>query len=140
MGWLPKRRRNGPGPGALVAMAVLAFLLVRGDGCASSVPGGSPEPAPAPGARIAASVVRAVDGDTIVVSLSGKDEDVRMIGVDTPETVDPDKPVQCGGPEASAFTHGLLSPGTAIELEIGAEARDKYGRLLAYIFRGGHLF
>ena len=51
---------------------------------------------------------RVVDGDTIVVHLGGRDERVRLIGIDTPETVDPRKPVQCFGKEASAHTHDLL--------------------------------
>lgn len=115
-------------------MAILAVLLVRG-----CPPPGGPEPIAA-GARSAARVVRVTDGDTIRVSAGGREEDVRMIGVDTPETVDPDEPVQCGGPEASAFTHRLLAPGTEVELEAGVEARDRYGRLLAYVYLDGRLF
>ena len=132
------RRRAGPGPGALVAMALLALLLVPGDcGPGSMSPGGNPTEAP--GQRIAASVTHVADGDSFYVGLPGGEEEVRMIGVDTPETVDPDKPVQCFGPEASAFTHGLLAPGTRVELEVGAEARDTYGRLLAYVYLDGRL-
>lgn len=80
-------------------------------------------------------VVRAVDGDTIVASIGGVDEKVRLIGVNTPESVDPRRPVQCFGHEASHHTKGLLPPGTPIRLVRDAEARDKYGRLLAYVYR-----
>ena len=58
--------------------------------------------------RVIARVVRVIDGDTIEVSIFGRDEDVRYIGVDTPETVKPDTPVQCYGPRASAENHRLV--------------------------------
>jgi micrococcal nuclease len=86
-----------------------------------------------------ARVTHVSDGDTITVELNGRSEDVRLIGIDTPETVDPDEPVQCFGPEASAFTHSRLE-GATIELEPGAEQRDAYGRLLAYIYLDGRLY
>ncbi len=70
-----------------------------------------------------------------MVSLSGRDEHVRLIGVDTPETVDPRRPVGCYGAEASWHTKTLLPVGTAVRLERDVEARDRYGRLLAYVFR-----
>lgn len=89
-------------------------------------------PAPVDGT---ATVTEVVDGDTLTVRLSGRTETVRMIGVDTPETVHPTKPVECFGPEASAFTTSLLPPGTRITLVRDAEARDRYGRLLAYVTR-----
>jgi micrococcal nuclease len=80
-------------------------------------------------------VVRVVDGDTIVVHLRTGDETVRLVGIDTPETVKPDTPVQCFGPEASARTKALLPRGTEVRLERDVEARDRYGRLLAYVYR-----
>lgn len=82
-----------------------------------------------------ATVVRVVDGDTIVVDIDGHDEHVRLIGIDTPETVKPNTPVECFGPEASAHTKELLPPGTAVRLERDVEARDDYDRLLAYVYR-----
>jgi micrococcal nuclease len=72
-----------------------------------------------------------VDGDTILLT-SG--ERVRFIGVDTPESVKPGTPVQCYARRASAFTHRLLD-GAAVRLVYGAERRDRYGRLLAYVYR-----
>jgi micrococcal nuclease len=83
-------------------------------------------------------VVRAIDGDTIEVAVAGERDDVRLIGVDTPETVKPDTPVQCFGPRASSFMHRLLE-GRTVRLSFGVERRDVYGRLLAYV-RLGHRF
>ncbi len=81
------------------------------------------------------AVVRVVDGDTVIVRVHGEDETVRLIGIDTPETKHPTKPVQCFGPEASAFTKQLLPEGTRVRLERDVEARDHFGRLLAYVYR-----
>ena len=84
-------------------------------------------------------VVHVVDGDTIVVHDGGGDVTVRLLGVDTPETVDPDEPVQCYGPEASAFTKAALT-GRAVRLETDVERHDRYGRLLAYVIVDGQRF
>ncbi|HWJ43057.1 MAG TPA: thermonuclease family protein [Solirubrobacterales bacterium] len=88
-----------------------------------------------PPRRATGYVTRAVDGDTIEVTLDGEIEDVRYIGVDTPETVKPDAPVECFGPQASAFNHRLVE-GRRVRLVFGAERRDVYGRLLAYVYLG----
>jgi micrococcal nuclease len=82
-----------------------------------------------------AYVLRAVDGDTIEVQLDGRREDVRYIGIDTPETVKPDTPVQCFGPEAHRF-NGRLVTHRRVHLVFGVERRDVYGRLLAYVYLG----
>ena len=88
-------------------------------------------------ARFSGVVDRNVDGDTIIVRVAGRLEHVRILGANTPETHDPRKPVECFGPEASAYTSGRLPPGTRVTLETDAERRDKYGRLLAYVYVGG---
>src|SRR3546814_3636658 len=75
-------------------------------------------------------VVRSVDGDTLVVDVGGSREDVRLIGIDTPESVARDRPVECFGPEAKEHMAELLPAGTAVRLERDVEARDRYGRLL----------
>jgi micrococcal nuclease len=80
-------------------------------------------------------VTRVVDGDTVEVRLDGETEDVRYIGVDTPETVKPGTPVDCFGPQASHFNHALVE-GQRVRLVFGAERRDTYGRLLAYVYLG----
>ncbi|HEY6730781.1 MAG TPA: thermonuclease family protein [Solirubrobacterales bacterium] len=82
-----------------------------------------------------AYVTRAVDGDTVEVRLDGRIEDVRYIGVDTPETVKPGEPVQCFGPQASAFNHQLVED-RRVRLVFDSERRDVYGRLLAYVYLG----
>ena len=79
-------------------------------------------------------VLNVVDGDTIKIEYEGRSESVRLIGVDTPETVHPTKPVEFFGKEASAFTKNLLI-GESVYLRFGNEARGKYNRLLAYVFR-----
>jgi micrococcal nuclease len=78
-------------------------------------------------------VARIVDGDTIHVIARGFDTTVRLVGIDTPET----HPVRCFGPEASARTARMLAPGTAVRLETDPTQlmRDRYGRLLAYVYR-----
>lgn len=83
--------------------------------------------------EVRAFVVRAVDGDTIEVRIGKRLEDVRYIGVDTPETVKPDTPVQCFGPRASSFNHRLVEH-RWVRLVVGVERRDIYGRLLAYAY------
>ncbi len=83
-----------------------------------------------------ATVVEVVDGDTIVVDVDGRDERVRLLGIDTPEVfVDPGEAPECYGPEASARTKQLLAPGTTVRLERDVVARDDYGRLLASVSR-----
>jgi micrococcal nuclease len=76
---------------------------------------------------------RVIDGDTIIVDMDGKEERVRLIGVDTPETVHPSKPVEYFGKEASEFTKSMVE-GKKVRLEYDWQRRDKYGRLLAYIY------
>ena len=76
-----------------------------------------------------------IDGDTIVVAFGDHLEHVRLLGIDTPETVDPTRPVQCFGPEATSRLQQLLPPGTPIVLERDFEPRDRFGRLLGYVFR-----
>jgi micrococcal nuclease len=82
-----------------------------------------------------ATVVAVIDGDTIDVMLGSRRERVRLLGIDTPETVDERRPVGCFGPEASARTAALLPKGTAVRLERDVEARDRFDRLLAYVHR-----
>lgn len=74
------------------------------------------------------SVVRVVDGNTVVVDRGGESVDVRLLNVDTPETKHPDKPVECLGPEATAFLKRHLPVGAAVELQYDRERQDRYGR------------
>lgn len=83
-------------------------------------------------------VVRVVDGDTINVEINGQIEAVRYIGIDTPETVDPRKPVQCFGVEASKKNKELVE-NKMVRLEKDITDRDKYHRLLRYVWLGDTL-
>ena len=80
-------------------------------------------------------VLKVTDGDTIHVHIGGGEETVRLIGIDTPESVDPRSPVECFGLEASAHLKELLPLGTEVRLVRDVEARDRYDRLLAYVYR-----
>jgi micrococcal nuclease len=86
--------------------------------------------------QIASAVVRVVDGDTVDVQVAeGQIERIRLIGIDTPEVVDPRKPVQCFGQEASAHAQQLLDgQSVTVELDPSQGERDRYGRLLAYLW------
>jgi len=119
--------RSG-GRGSVLLLLLIAVVLLRPweswDGLWRDEPGSAH-----------AYVTRVVDGDTIEVQLGGKIEDVRYIGVDTPETVKPGEPVQCFGPQASRFNHRLVE-GRRVKLVFDVERRDVYGRLLAYVYLG----
>ena len=123
--------------GAVALVAVVALVAARvwvggGSGSGEGDEGGS---TPA-GRAVSAQVVRVIDGDTIEVSIAGQDEDVRYIGIDTPETVKPGTPVQCYGPQASEENHRLVD-GRRVRLVFDRERRDVYGRLLAYVYTEG---
>ena len=120
--------RSG-GRGSLALLLLVAVVLLRPWESLDGTGGDEPR-APA-----SAVVTRVVDGDTIEVWLDGRTEDVRYIGVDTPETVKPGAPVDCFGPQASAFNHRLVE-GKRVRLVFDVELRDVYGRLLAYVYLG----
>ena len=82
-----------------------------------------------------AIVVAVIDGDTVALDFDGQEERARLIGIDTPESVSRSVPDQCYGAEASAATKGLLPVGTEVLVARDIEARDRYGRLLVYIYR-----
>lgn len=84
-------------------------------------------------------VTSVVDGDTIRVSRAGEEFKVRLLNIDTPESVDPAKPVECLAPEATAFLRQRLPVGTAVQLEYDREREDRYGRDLAGVFVDGSL-
>lgn len=82
---------------------------------------------------IVGTVTRVVDGDTAVINVDGQERRVRLLGVDTPETVHPNKPVQFYGKEASNFTKQSLT-GQRVWLEYDKNPQDRYNRHLAYIW------
>jgi len=122
------------GAGSVAVLVILVLVLWLGD--RSDAPGDDGgSAAERSGAAASATVERVVDGDTIEVDLDGDEEDVRYIGIDTPETVKPDAPVECFGPEASERNHELVD-GRRVRLVFDRELRDVYGRLLAYVYVG----
>ncbi|MEN0648975.1 thermonuclease family protein [Caldifermentibacillus hisashii] len=90
--------------------------------------------------RLNGKVTNVVDGDTMDIQFeNGKEERVRLVLVDTPETKHPTKPVQPFGPEASAFTKEMLT-GKNVQVELDVQERDQYGRILAYVYIDGKMF
>jgi micrococcal nuclease len=81
------------------------------------------------------TILNVIDGDTVDIDIDGNTERVRLIGVNTPETKHPTKPIECFGPEASAYLTQLLPKGTHVRIERDIEARDRYGRMLLYLYR-----
>jgi micrococcal nuclease len=118
--------RSG-GRGSVLLLLLAALVLLR--------PWEELDLGDEPPASASAYVTRVVDGDTVEVQLRGEEEDVRYIGVDTPETVKPGAPVDCFGPQASSFNHRLVER-RRVRLVFGPERRDQYGRLLAYVYLG----
>ncbi len=119
--------------GSLVLVALLASALLSGrEGGGSGNGSGQGEPE---GQSAQTRVTRVIDGDTIEVQIAGHEDEVRYIGIDTPETVKPDTPVQCFGPQASTENHKLVE-GRRVRLVFDRERRDVYGRLLAYVYAG----
>jgi len=84
---------------------------------------------------IEGTVVRVVDGDTIHVQLTDRVEKLRYIGVNTPEIHHPSKGEEPGGREAAEVNRGLVG-GRRVRLELDVQTRDRYGRLLAYVWVG----
>jgi micrococcal nuclease len=114
---------------------VVTVGLAALSACSSS-PTSLPPATTAPGGVVANGIVeRVVDGDTVVIRFDGDVESVRLIGIDTPESVKPNSPVECFGNEAAAFTVALLPKDTPVRVERDVEARDDYGRLLGYVIR-----
>jgi endonuclease YncB( thermonuclease family) len=89
-----------------------------------------------------ATLISVSDGDTIRVDVGGREETVRLILIDTPETRDPNNPPECYGAEATAFLEGLLPRGSALYLETDVSERDRFGRLLRYVWlnRGDEVY
>jgi micrococcal nuclease len=121
--------------GSLVLLIVLGVLYFSDHEDRSSTPGHS-------ATRLKTSqrayVSRVIDGDTIEVRIGGGSDDVRYIGIDTPETVKPGTPVQCFGPQAHDFNQRLVE-GRTVRLVFDRERRDVYGRLLAYVWLGDRM-
>ena len=109
----------------LAEAALLVATLALPAGCGA----GGDEP-------FTGRVERVVDGDTIIVAGPAGPERGRYIGIDTPESVAPGRPVECFGREASDANRRLVE-GREVKVVPGTETRDRYGRLLAYVYTGG---
>jgi micrococcal nuclease len=119
--------------GSLLLLVLAALIVLADRGSERGTPGRSSEP----GSRVVrAFVSRVIDGDTIEVRIGGQEDEVRYIGIDTPETVKPGTPIQCFGRRASAVNHRLVE-GRRARLVFDRERRDVYGRLLAYVYVDG---
>jgi micrococcal nuclease len=121
--------RTGPSLGAVLLLAGAVAMLVGADcsGAGRNGDGG--------GRGASAEVERVVDGDTIEVDLEGETEDVRYIGIDTPESAIPGETPECFG-KAAARANERLVDGETVRLVFDEERRDHYGRLLAYVYVG----
>lgn len=117
------------------AIAVIVMAAAGMTGCketaAANVDAGSEDST--------GEVIRIIDGDTLSVRIDGKATTVRLLNVDTPETKDPDEPVQCLGPEATAWLTKRLPAGTEVALEYDQERTDRYHRTLAGVFESDSL-
>jgi len=127
-------------PAVLIAVAALGLAGCAGGGGEEGIPPALL--ATVPGDRalaVDARVERVVDGDTFVARVGDDRLRVRLLGIDTPESVRPDAPVECFGPEAAGRTAQLLPQGAEVTLETdpGGDRRDDFGRLLAYVTPGG---
>lgn len=115
-------------------LAVAAVLALSG--CGAGAAGGAKDSSGAVSSPDSdhAVVVRIIDGDTFKASVNGEEKTIRLLNVDTPETKDPNAPVECMGPEATAGLEQLLPVGSRVRLELDKEPLDKYGRTLAGVF------
>ncbi|MCU1631786.1 MAG: hypothetical protein JWM61_438 [Micrococcaceae bacterium] len=113
-------------PATLLTTAILASTLTA---CTSPSPAGDTALDYQPG-----TVVRVIDGDTLVINFDDEDQTVRLLNVDTPETKHPDKPVECLGLEATQKLESLTPPGTKVALDFDIERTDKFDRVLAAVF------
>jgi micrococcal nuclease len=116
------------------ASLIALVVVVMSAGCAD-------HPTTSTGAAPKASVpvTDVVDGDTIHVLLHGRTERIRLIGVDAPEIEHPPQPAECFGVASATFAAGALRE-ASVRIEFDVERRDRFGRLLAYVFRGDELF
>jgi len=127
---LPVPVAASPAPSAAPTIPTAAPLApatasAAPDAAAPTIPAGLPR----------GTLIHVVDGDTLNVDLGGTVERIRLIGIDTPETVKPNSPVECFGREASAQAKQLLNgQAVSIEADPSQDTRDRYGRLLAYIW------
>lgn len=127
---MASRRPIGP-----LGLAVVLSMALVGGCVRPARPAAGPSASPGPVYR----VTGVTDGDTFHVRIGGRDERVRMIGIDTPEVPWYGGRGDCFGPEAGRYSKRRLT-GASVRLVFDAERRDRYGRLLAYAYLGSELF
>jgi micrococcal nuclease len=120
----------------LITLAIILFFLIVA--CSTNDKSQSPTVTPDGVPLITATVTNVVDGDTIDVMINNKEERVRLLLIDTPETKHPSKPIQPFGPEAFEFTERILL-GKKVGLEKDVSERDRFGRILAYVWLDDHM-
>lgn len=129
--------------GARSLRAAVLASIVAASACSATGSEGALSVGGSPTAdRIAdanALVTRVIDGDTVEARFGGRVLDIRLIGIDTPESVAPGQPVECYALAASRFT-GRELEGERVRLEFDVERLDRYGRTLAYVWLGPELF
>src|SRR4051794_41251061 len=127
------RPRHLAAGAAVVAAVLVGHQLTKGPSAPAAIDPGAVQSPSIPADAFVARVDRVVDGDTFLATVAGSNRPVRVrvIGVDTPETVKPGTPVRCYGPQASTFTKHLLPPGTVVRAahEPGGDT-DAFGRQL----------
>jgi len=141
----PRRRRIPRWLRIPIGLGLLALAVLLIVGLATWRPGTPPEVLT--GAHSEAIVVEVVDGDTIkVIPISAdpstaEPQTIRILGIDTPETVDPESLVECYGPEASSFLGAMLTPLTGVTLVTDPHQpdTDQHGRMLRHVVLGGNL-
>ena len=118
-------------------LLAVATLLLLAAACSADTAGGASVAATPDHEHEEANAIveRVVDGDTIVVAIIGNRKRVRLLGIDTPESVAVNRPEQCYGKESAAYLTSLLPEGTEVTLVRDIESRDQYDRLLAYVVR-----
>jgi micrococcal nuclease len=127
---MPRPVRSLRSPRAIASVAVAVVLAAI-----AAVLGAYTARGTASATALEGLVVRVVDGDTIHVRIGDRTEKVRYIGVNTPETHHPTRGVEAGGREAHEINRQLVT-GKRVRLELDVQERDRYGRLLAYVWVG----
>ena len=118
---------------AVLALCLVGLFLVYQAGRDDDGAGGRAGSETGAAQSVTVEVDRVVDGDTAKVFYEGRSEYVRYIGIDTPESVKPGSPVECYGEQSKQANQALLSGGT-VRLRFGPEQRDRFDRLLAYVY------
>jgi micrococcal nuclease len=122
-----------------LGLVTATIASVAAAGCGVHGPGAhAASPTPSAGRSVLVPVTRVVDGDTIHVTLDGRDERIRLIGIDTPEIAHDGRPAECFGDRAAADTRRRLQ-GRSVRLAFDVRLRDRFDRVLAYVYDDGGL-